>query len=1140
MRILKNILFLFLLTQYTAISQTNNNFAYDENFDGNNVWPQATDEKRELKIYNGRYYFEHKRKDSNWQISTPPFNLNTTNDFEIETSIQKISGDDNSGISFLYDYKDERNYKELGFTSTGFFRVAEAVNGTYTNIKAWTKSDKVKTGNFGINTLKITKKGSTITFNINGSNVHNMTHKGFVGKKIALTIYNNQKISIDYIKAKQLTTNSISKLNKTILFEGYNNNSNQWATENNENVTLEIKNGDYILEHKREKGGWNSTIKKKINTEKDFKITAQIKKVSGVSNFGYGLTFGRLDTNNQNEFFITSSGSFMVRSFENGKETIVKNWTKSEHIKTTNGIYNYLMVEKIGGALKFYINSKLVYTSYSFKFYGDEVGYIAFSKLKLSIGYLSMFYINSDANPNPIITPTGNTIFSDDFSSNANTWSESKNEIVDFSFYDGKYYLEHKLNEKGYLTHIDKYFDSSKDFEIETSLQHVSGDTNAPYGILWGKKDTNYFQLLVTATGYYKVNRVINNTIEDIVKWEKSTSINLGVGKTNKIKIRKEGEYYKFYINNNYITKIDFEAFFGNEIGYGVYFKQKIAVDYLKINSIKSTVINPIVTNKTLTTPLHDSFNTNTNNWNLDNASDYSAAMTGGQLILHRKKKGGIFISKAIDINSNKDFIIETAISQKNNDDAGMYGITFGRQNSSNEFSFLLASNGSYKFRKFKNDVHEEMIPLSYTSAIKTGINQVNKIKIVKSGQLLRFYINDTYVNESPFQPFFGNKFGYTIYYDKQIAVDYLDIKYQTATYNNPPVVTITEPSVEQERGFKIVKAKNILVRGIATDSDGIYEITVNGVEANVADNGTFTANVPLKYGKNDLIVKATDLKQASSTKTFVIKRNSTNTDTDTDTDTEVEVVNNDEKLDIGFGKYYALIVGVSTYQDKTIADLRGEPLKDAQALADVLTSKYNFEKENVTVLKNPEDNQISREFTKLSRKIGENDNLLIFYAGHGNYDKVTEKGYWMPSNANMEFEENIILNSSIVTYIKAIRSKHTLLIADACFSGSILTRTRNYDKASNAVKAKYSLPSRKAITSGALETVPNESVFMEFLIKKLKENNKPYLSAGQLFNLIEDPIIDNPRGDKFQRPIYAPISRTGNEGGDFIFIKRN
>jgi len=329
------------------------------------------------------------------------------------------------------------------------------------------------------------------------------------------------------------------------------------------------------------------------------------------------------------------------------------------------------------------------------------------------------------------------------------------------------------------------------------------------------------------------------------------------------------------------------------------------------------------------------------------------------------------------------------------------------------------------------------------------------------------------------------------------------------------------------------VEAKSITVKGKATDADGIFEITVNGKEASVSEDGTFFVSVPLGYGKNDLIVKATDLKQASSTKSFVIKRNSPEI-----IDADITNVDKKENLDIGFGKYYALIIGVSEYQDKTIQSLNGEPTKDAQALADILVTYYNFDKQNVSVLKNAKENEIIREFYNLKNKITKNDNLVIFYAGHGNYDKASEKGYWMPSDAEMEFEGNVILNTSIVSYIKAINSRHTLLIADACFSGSILVRNRDFKEATKAVQKKYELPSRKAITSGTLTTVPNESVFMKYLLKKLKDNTDTYISAGQLFNMIEDPVINNTTGEN--QPQYAPIANTGDEGGDFIFIKRN
>jgi hypothetical protein len=1128
MKTFKIFFLLICLSSFSTFSQSY--YVYEENFDGSSNWPEGNTEFTELSVYNNRYYFEHKRTEKSWQVITSEFDLDSSKDFEIETKIKKISGSANSGITFKYDYKDADNYKELGIATNGYFRVAQSVNGTYSNLKAWTKSDKVITGNYSTNILSISKKGNTVSFYVNDFYVYSTTHKAFVGKKMAIALYKNQKISIDYIRAKSSGTKKkvVTKNTKTILFEGFNNNNNNWAIADDADRTFQVKDGDYHIHHKRDHKGWSTSIEKEIDTKRDFKIAAQIKKVSGITNNGYGIMFGRLNNDNQNQFFISADGSYNIKKIKNGVTTYPKNWTKSSYIKKGQGVYNYLEVRQKSGNLEYYINSNLVFTEYNPEYFGKRVGFIVYKNQKIQIGYLSIAYLKNDGNNNYKKDENFTEVLTENFSNNSNDWSLTNSESVALSISNGKYYLNHKRDEKGWLTNLNKSFDTKKDFEIETKLEHISGDKNSPFGLTWGKEGTNYFNFLITDTGYYKITRTVNNKNEDIIKWVKTSSIK---DSANILKLKKEDDSYKFYINGTFLTKIDFEPFNGSYLGFAIYYKQKVAVDYLKIKTKTSTKLNPIKKSTILTAPLVDNFNNNNSNWNLDDATDYEVDLKNGQLLLSRKTKGGIFISRELDLNTSKDFILETAINEKNTSD-GWYGITFGRKNSANEFSFLLSGNGSYKYRKFDNDEYKEIIPLTFSSAIKQGENIPNKIKIVKSGSLLRFYINDQYVNETPFESFFGNKIGYTIYFDRKIAVDYLKVDYQSLSYNNPPIVTISEPNVELKRGFKIVQTKRILVKGQASDSDGIYEITVNGVEANVQENGSFVANVPLKYGKNNLIVKATDLKQASSTKTFVIKRSSPNIDQDVITD---NTTNKD--LDIGFGKYYALIIGVSDYTDTTIQGLKGEPTKDAQALADVLTSKYSFAKENVTVLKNPTENQINREFIKLSRKVGSNDNLVIFYAGHGNYDKTTEKGYWMPSNANMEFEENIILNTSIVTYIKAIPSKHTLLISDACFSGSILTTSRSYKTASKAVQKKYELPSRKAITSGTLTTVPNESVFMKYLLKRLNQNTQKYLSAGQLFNMIEDPVINNTTGDN--QPQYAPISRTGDEGGDFIFIKR-
>jgi len=1144
MKTLKNIFAILLFLLIGNIS-AQTSYIFNDEFDSKGDWPSGNSDKRELKIYNGRYYFNHKREKGSWSIATENLDIDFSRNFEIETSIQKISGVSDYGFGLMYNRTDNDNMSQFSITSSGYFRVGETKDGSYTNLKEWTKSSNVKSGNYATNIFKIKKEGNTLTFYLNKKSVYSTTFKNFTGKRAGIVIYRNQKISIDYIKVKYLSvssnvTNNTTKKykSKTVMYDSFYSNRNSWAVGENEKYKLEIRNSKYYFTHKRETKGFTTTLTKYIDTNRDFKIEAKIEKISGIQGNGYGIVYGRLDAENQNQFTVNGNGSYSIDRYEGGKFIAVKDWTKSSSIKKGNYATNILKVSKEGNRMKFYINGDYVYSKNFEHFFGDRVGFALYQNQKVAIDYLRISYLDSKPNINNNFnnnnnTAKGDVVVNEQFNNNSNNWLENDNDDTRYKVKYGKYYFKHKKNTSGYSTYISKYFDSSKEFEIETKIEKISGVTNYGYGLLWGKKDKNSFRFYITGNGYYKIVRNVNGEEEQIIKWTKTSEIKTGNGSSNTLKIKKQGNAYKFYINNRYVNQIDYEPLYGDKMGYVVFNDQEIAVDYLTVKYLKKTSTT-VVTNKSLSVPLFDTFSSNTNGWVMEDSENYSASMVNGKLLIDRKKKGGIFVSRSIDLNTSKDFILETSIAKVLETGNGLYGFTFGRKNSSNEYSFLLSSKGEYMLRKFDNDKYHKLIPFTTTSAMK-GVGQSNKIKIIKSSGILRIYINDQYVNEVPFEGFFGDKFGYTVFHSQKISVDYLTIKYQTnSSYNSPPTIVVTEPNVEAKRGFKIVKiveGKRILVRGKATDPDGIYEITINGIEASVFENGTFSANVPLKYGKNDLVIKATDIKQATSTKTFTVKRKSS------DTNNTVVTTNTTNKsaLDIGFGKYYALIIGVSEYEDEDVPDLNGEPTKDAKALSTVLINQYSFQKQNVKVLLNPTENDILKEFYRLSEKVTNKDNLLIFYAGHGNYNKKSETGYWMPSDVQMKFDGNTVENSVIVTKIKAIQSKHTLLISDACFSGSIFS-TRSFKSAPKSIQKKYNLPSRKAITSGTLKTVPNKSVFMKYLLNRLKTNTDKYMSASKLFSKIEEPVMNNADNE----PQYHTISGTGDEGGDFIFIKKN
>jgi hypothetical protein len=232
---------------------------------------------------------------------------------------------------------------------------------------------------------------------------------------------------------------------------------------------------------------------------------------------------------------------------------------------------------------------------------------------------------------------------------------------------------------------------------------------------------------------------------------------------------------------------------------------------------------------------------------------------------------------------------------------------------------------------------------------------------------------------------------------------------------------------------------------------------------------------------------------------------------------------------------YYALLIGIEDYQDQEITNLN-HPVSDAERIGEVLNSYYTFEKENISLLKNPSRSEIIESLDHLSEIITEKDQLLIFYAGHGIWDEKLNQGFWLPSNASSKNKAQWISNSTIRDYIGGINTKHTLLITDACFSGGIFKERSISFKNGKAILEMYKLRSRKAITSGTLKTVPDESVFLQYLSQRLIENDNILLSAEELFNSFKIAVINNSKNG--QVPQYGAIYQSGDEGGDFIFLR--
>ncbi|MBN2275410.1 MAG: caspase family protein [Bacteroidales bacterium] len=344
-----------------------------------------------------------------------------------------------------------------------------------------------------------------------------------------------------------------------------------------------------------------------------------------------------------------------------------------------------------------------------------------------------------------------------------------------------------------------------------------------------------------------------------------------------------------------------------------------------------------------------------------------------------------------------------------------------------------------------------------------------------------------------------------------------IDKKELVREENMPPEIRLISPQADAEN-LRVVKETEVDVIGYATDASGINLVLVNSNDARMYPDGKFVTTVKLAPGENEIRITAIDNDGSITEERITVLCDSY--------ELALQMLN--------AGNYYALIIAVEQYEDPKISDL-DHSIDDASALLNVLVKYYTFEKENSKMLTNPRFEDMVIELDRLNKVVTENDNLLIFFAGHGIWSEQSKVGYWLPSDARDSNTANWFRNSTLRDYIGGIRSKHTLLIADACFSGSIFKSRSAFANAPAAIEKVYDLPSRKAMTSGSLSEVPDKSIFLEYLIKRLAENEKPYLTSEELFYSMKTAIINNSP----TIPQFGEILNTGDEGGDFIFIRK-
>lgn len=222
-------------------------------------------------------------------------------------------------------------------------------------------------------------------------------------------------------------------------------------------------------------------------------------------------------------------------------------------------------------------------------------------------------------------------------------------------------------------------------------------------------------------------------------------------------------------------------------------------------------------------------------------------------------------------------------------------------------------------------------------------------------------------------------------------------------------------------------------------------------------------------------------------------------------------------------------------------------PVLDANTIAAELEENYNVQTEIVNNATLTQTVEKIREYA--SKSYEENENLMIFFAGHGIYDEIFKEGYVISSDSRADdiSKTSYLSHSNLRTMINNIGCKQIFLVMDVCFGGTFDPHLsagshrggmEMYKDISREqfIERKTKYKTRLYLTSGGKEYVPDgrsgfHSPFARRFIEALRKygGEDGILTTNEILQYVEK-VNPQPRFGEFGD--NAP-------GSDFILISK-
>ncbi|MCC7296739.1 MAG: caspase family protein, partial [Bacteroidia bacterium] len=340
-----------------------------------------------------------------------------------------------------------------------------------------------------------------------------------------------------------------------------------------------------------------------------------------------------------------------------------------------------------------------------------------------------------------------------------------------------------------------------------------------------------------------------------------------------------------------------------------------------------------------------------------------------------------------------------------------------------------------------------------------------------------------------------------------------------------PPLIELFGAVATRGENISLVSNKSVIA-GRITDNNNITFASANGITLTIAQNGRFELPKEL-IGVRNISIVAVDEFGNRNQKDFLV--------------TQSETAKTSEST------RYAYLFASKDYE---FWDDLTNPIFDAEKIGELLESNYGFQ---TTIIRNPDRYKITEKLDEIRRfKYKSNDQVFVFFAGHGLYDSVWGGYYVCPESkkpAQDKYYETYYPQQKIADLLDGCNAGNVFLVMDVCFGGKMFDKVDKHEYRSvndgnelssdEYVRRQLEIRCRQFLTSGGNNYVEDgvagtHSPFASRVIYALEEaaTKKDYLSASEMMDYLR--TMKTMGNDKKSVPRYGFFG--GDKDGEFVF----